>query len=233
MDYEAVRKAALARLGEFTDRTPSGRAVPYRRIAVREAELFAIAAKENQEYAGVSAIGAIDEDGAADIRGIAAPLPVPELLTKIIVATLTDDADPEELSFAVGDEVTIVSIADRDGVAPRATLRDGVLRGVDEDFAFVEEVEVFYPYRPDPAAADEDGTRAVQLVDPYDELLVIDLAREYIRKAMTLDKTTRGEVVALLDAEEARMVPNFLAHVRTFAPVQGRFARESQSRRNT
>lgn len=221
MLFEDVRQAALARLGEFTDKFPHGTQVPYRRIGVRQQELYAIAAHENPEYAGECAVGDV-VSGAINFATMSPPVKDPERITRVEINTL--GASPPA-SYAVGMEITVVPIADPDGIAPRATLRNGVLKGVAGELDQVTKVEVFYPYRPEPTAANETGAREVEIADPYSELLVIDLARDYVRKALQLGATDRTAIIGLLNEEEAPLVASWLAHVREYAPIVGRFAR--------
>lgn len=217
--FEDIRQAALGRLGEFADRWPSGRQVPYRRIGLRQQQLFADAADQNPEYSGVCAIGTVDS-GAVDLASMEPPVAAPERITKITVASLTGQA-----VYAVGTEITVVSIADPDGVAPRAFIRNKRLYGFNGELDHVASIEMYYPYRPEPAASTEPGTREVEVPDPYSELLVVDLAADYARKATAIEKSTRGEIVALFKEEEAELYASYLRHVREFAPIQSRFAR--------
>lgn len=220
MLFEDVRQAALARLGEFTDKFPHGTQVPYRRIGVRQQQLYALAAHENPEYAGECATAAVTA-GAVDFADIDTPVSTPERVTRIDIKTL--GGDPPE-GYEVGQEVTIVPLADPDGEAPRATLRNGVLRGVDGELDEVAEVSVYYPYRPEATAATEDGTRDVEIPDPYSELLVIDLARDYVRKALHLG-ATRAEIIGAIEDEEKSLIEAWAMHAREYAPIVARFAK--------
>lgn len=220
MLFEDVRQAALARLGEFTDKFPHGTQVPYRRIGVRQQELFSIAANENPEYAGMCATGDV-VTGSINFSSMVPPVSTPERITRIEINAL---AGGYAGALVVGNEITVVPIADPDGIAPRATLRNGVLKGVAGELNDVTKVEVFYPYRPEPAAAGETGTRQVEVPDPYSELLVIDVARDYVRKALQLGEA-RGEILGLLTEEEEPLLAGWVAHVREYAPIVARFAK--------
>lgn len=217
MLFEDVRQAALARLGEFTDKFPNGTQVPYRRIGVRQQELYAMAAHENPEYAGTCAEGDVT-NGAVSFATMSPPVLTPERITRIEVSEVTGAA------YQLGTEITVVPIADQDGIAPRATLRNGLLKGVAGELDDVTKVNVFYPYRPEPTAATETGTREVEIPDPYSELLVIDLAREYVRKALHLG-ATRAEIIGAIEDEEKPLLGAWAAHVREYAPIVARFAR--------
>lgn len=214
--FEDIRQAALGRVGEFSDSWPSGVQVPYRRIGVRQQQLFADAANENPEYSGVCAIGTVD-NGAVDLTSMSPPVAAPERITKIVIASLAGPSD-----FAVGDEVTIIPIADPDGVPPRAYLRNKTLYGYKNDLSTVATVEMFYPYRPEATDAAEDGTREIEIVDPHSELLVVDLAQDYIRKSLALGDT-KADILAIFATEESSLFARYIAHVREYAPIQTRF----------
>lgn len=224
--FDEIRLAALARLSEFTDKYPRGRQSLYRRIGVRQQQLAAAATRENPEYFGTSAIGAV-EDGACDFADIDTPVDTPERITKITVRTLNDALDDDEiaaLGFAVGDEVTIVPIADPDGVKPRATLRDNVLRGVAGELDDVTEIDVHYPRRPEATEVDEDGTRSVDIADPYSELLVIDLM-EFAAGLVADGAAIAAKVVASTAKEKSELEAGFTSHARGYSPMVSRFAR--------
>lgn len=217
--FEEIRQATLIRLGEFSDKWPDGRQGPYRRIGVRQQQLFADAADQNPEYAGVCAIGTVDA-GAVDLASMEPPVSAPERITKIVVKTLTG-----QTVYPIGTEITVVPIADPDGVAPRAYIRNKKLYGVNGELDRVASIEMFYPYRPEPTSATESGTREVEVPDPYSELLVVDLAQDYARKAISITKESRAEIVAYFASEEGQLTAMYLRHVREFAPIQSRFGR--------
>ena len=217
MTFEDVRQAALARLMEYGDRWPHGRSAPYRRIGVRQQQLYAMAARANPEYAGVCAVGGL-VNGVANFAAMEPPVLRPEAIT------LVEIHDPGESDYEVGQRITIVTADDPDGLAPRAFLRHRVLVGVGNELAGVATIKVWYPYIPEPASADEDGSREVEIPDPYSELLVIDLARDYARKTIALEPDIRAAIVRMQDEEEAPMLAEWLAHVRGYAPIEARFA---------
>lgn len=218
MTFEDVRRAALARLMEYGDRWPHGRSVAYRRIGVRQQQLYALAARANPEYAGVCAIGTL-VDGAANFAAMEPPVLRPEAIT------LVEIHDPGESDYEVGQRITIVTADDPDGVPPRALLRHRVLFGVGSDLDGVAKVKVWYPYIPEPTAPDEDGTREVEIPDPHSELLVVDLARDFARKTISIEPETRAAIVAALNDEEAPMLAEWIAHVQGYAPIEARFVR--------
>lgn len=218
MTFEQVRTAALSRLMEFTDRFPSGVQVPYRRIGVRQQWLYALAARVNPDYATEAAEATLSADPVGvDLDLIADPIETPENLTRIEIK------DAGTSSYSTGDKVTVVPVADQDGLAPRVTIRNRAIYAVGTDLDDVTSLLIYYPYRPEPTDSDEDGTRTVEITQPYEELLVIDLAREYIRKSLSMEPDQRGAVVGMFDEEEAPLLEAWLEHVRTYAPTEGRF----------
>lgn len=218
MTFEDVRRAALARLMEYSDRWPQGRSVAYRRIGVRQQQLYTMAARTNPEYAGVCATGTL-VDGAADFGSMQPPVLRPEAIT------LVEIHDPGESEYEAGQRVTIVPADDPDGVPPRARLRHRVLEGVGDDLVGVAKIKVWYPYIPEPTDPEEDGTREVELPDPHSELLVVDLARDYARKTLSLEPDVRTAIVRMCTEEEAPMLEEWFAHVRDYAPLETRFVR--------
>lgn len=218
MTFEDVRQAALARLMEYGDRWPHGRSAPYRRIGVRQQQLYAMAARANPEYAGVCAIGGL-VNGVANFAAMEPPVLRPEAIT------LVEIHDPGESDYEVGQRITIVTADDPDGLAPRAFLRHRVLVGVANELAGVATIKVWYPYIPEPASPDEDGSREVEIPDPYSELLVVDLARDYARKTIALEPDIRAAIIRMQDEEEGPLLAEWIAHVRGYAPLETRFAR--------
>lgn len=217
--FEEIRQASLARIGEFTDKYPTGTQVPFRRIGVRQQQLYAMAAHENPEYTGQCAIGTVDS-GAVDLTSMSPPVATPERISLIKIYELNDAERPP---YSAGDEITVVSVADQDGNAPRALLRHKRLYGINGELDGVATIEIFFPYRPEPTDADEDGTREVEIADPHSELLVVDLTKLYARLAMTREE--RAPLMADLKEEEDEMIAAWLAHVREYAPIQSRFTK--------
>lgn len=221
MTVDQVAVAALARAMEHSRQIPTTRSVIYRRIGQRQQDLFAMAARVNPDYYGVCAIASLrDADdewvGASDISAIGGDVPPVEQLARIEVQ------DPGTSEYAVGQEVYVVPLSDP-GVAfaPRVTVRNRVIRQVGTDLAGVEKLEVFYSRSPTPiTGADED--RELELAPQFQELLVVDAARDLFRRSTLLPN--RPALVALMDAEEKPMLADYMEHVRRFAgPLVSRF----------
>jgi hypothetical protein len=215
---EEIAIEALARAAEFGAEVPATRSLMYRRIGVRQAALFAEAGRVNQDYYGVCAIATLD-NGAADLADIADPIPPLEAVTRVEVF------DAGTSGIAAGTEINLVTLNDQDAAtAPRMTLRNNVLRAVGADLDDVVSVEVYYSRSAKRLGATDANTN-VELQAPWDELLVVDLTRYLLRKAISIKPDVRAAALELLDGEEAEMMAGFIRHVAEYAPYQTRFGR--------
>lgn len=224
---EELVEQALARAMEFGQDFPATRSLLYRRIGVRQQQLFAVAARTNPEFFGDSAIGTPDANGAIDM-GLMGDPDAADPVEAVEVISRIEIEDPGTSGLTAGDEVNIVSLTDRDAAAypPRVTVRGNIIRQVGTDLANVTSIRVYYsvrPFRIDP----DDGGVVVRLSEPFHDLLVVDLARWMLRKAATVPKEVREVALAALEAEETEGLANFLAQVEqyTSASERGRFGR--------
>lgn len=220
LTVEDVVVQALARASEVAEigPQPMARTVMYRRVGVAQQRLFLLAARANLEYFGVCATAVLDASGQADLADIATPVPTPELIQRIAID------DPGTSAYAAGTQVHLVSVADPDVAnAPRMTLRDHVLRAVGDDLAQVTSVVVYYSRLPAAFGAG-DGPKVVEVPEPFDELLVLDLTRWLLARS-PLTNPARDTALASVEAEAAQLLDDFLAHVGRFGPVEARFAR--------
>lgn len=217
MTVEDVVQAALARAMEFSDSVPSTRSVMYRRVGVRQQQIVAKAAAQNAEYFGVCAVGDLVA-GAVDLRAMTPP--------SVARAERIDKVEIENAGtsvYAAGTEIHVVALLDpAAALAPRATLRNGVLRQVGSDLAGVVSAKVHYAYQP-AAVLPTDEARSVEIPEPYSELLVLDLAKELLKKTLELETATKAAALEVLGAEEAEMLADFSAHVGGYAPLTTRF----------
>jgi hypothetical protein len=227
--YEQIAVGALTRALDFGGTVPSTRSLLYRRASVRQQELFSWVAEQNADYYGAEAIGVLDA-GAIDFllmvdEGVREAVSV----GKVFVESMTAPVPPADYPYAVGDEITVIPDSDDPTayIPPRATVRGHILRGIGSDLDEVEEIRVHYSYRPLPIAEAEDGTTEVEIEQPFDELLVVDLARSMARKMIDLDPARKIAIVETLTAEEASLLESLGAHVRQF--TAGRTARHAQS----
>lgn len=210
---EDLAVAALARCAEAGGEVPSTRSVLYRRLAVRQQELYAFVAGRNPDYSGRSAAVAL----TAGVGDLSLVTPAVERVTHIQI--LNAGTSP----YAVGLRVNPIAIEDpRAALAPRVLIRDNELIGYNSELDLVTSVTVYYARR---SASTLLAATTIDLPDQFQELLVIDLARHIIRKMTTIDGQPRAGWLQFLDEEEKELMGQFEAHVAAFnAPMQSRFA---------
>lgn len=215
--YDDIRVAALARSMDWGVTIPGNKSVMWGRIGGRQQELFAFAAGVDPEYYEVQAIGTLD-NGAVDIA-----LMLTDAVLECVKATRakveTLIADPSDEAPAVGDEINLIPASDDPGayLFPRATIKNKILAQVATDLVDVESIRLFYSYRPNAAAADEDGSTELALESPFDALLEADLARDLARKTVGMDGAVKAAIILGLDEEEKEMMAAFAEHIRTFS----------------
>lgn len=213
---EQVTVQALARASEVSNTIPATRSLCYRRIGVRQQLLLEGAAKANPEFYGASATAPLTA-GVADLADIVDPVPVPAMIQTVQVA------NPGTSGLLAGATVNIVPADDiESAIRPRATFRDRVLRGVGVELALVTSVAIYYARRA-PVYGATDKDTVVELASPYDELLVIDLARWLLAKSPGAAKPEAVAAVTAMSAEEAALATAFSDYVRDYAPMQARF----------
>lgn len=208
---------------DYTDDYPTTKSVMYRRIHHRQRTLFTLAGTWNREFYGVCTTATLSA-GAVDLRdmeGVADVYPV-ESLERVIIQ------DPGESSYVAGKEVNVVPVDDTEAhFAPRMTLRSGVLEQVGTDLAGVTSVKLFYSRRPyaitTSGLINGSADQHVDLADPYDWLLVLDLAKDLIRRTISIEKDARDAVIALIAKDEAELMASYESHVRSYA-----YAREDR-----
>jgi len=192
----------------------------YRRLSVRQQQLFARAAAINPEYYGVCAVAPLS-NGAVDLKDLGDPVYRADSLSRIEIA------DKGTSGYANGDEVHVVALTDPDAaLPPRVTVRNGVVAQVGTDLNGVVSLRVFYSRLP-LSIGPNDGSKELELLDPFQELLVVDLARYLVEHTLGLDATLRGQALPLLEAEEKDLLALFDAHVKAYtaAAETGRFGR--------
>lgn len=213
MNAEDVVRSAMARCGEFGVTHEPVRAVCYRRIGLRQQQIFSKAAEVDAEFFGACLQAGLDPNGAVDLRD-AVP---PSVYAVERVERVTVD-DPGTSAWTPGTRIHLVPVNDADDAAfpPRMTLRDGVLRQVGADLSNVVSVEVHYARLSAPLGA-TDGETDIELPEPWAELLVLHLSIDLIRKALDLDAAARTAAIDLLAAEEAELAADFTAHVTAYS----------------
>jgi hypothetical protein len=229
---EELTVQALARCAEYSNSYPTTRSVLYRRLGVRQQQLFSAAARANPEYFGATADGTLDGNGEIALATTGDPRatnPVPnmELISRVEVLASSGEDAP-----AVGSEINVVAVTDAEAAAlpPRLTIRGGTFAPVGNDLAQVTQIRVFYSRRPFRLDYEDEATE-VELPEPFHDLLILDLARFTLRKMASLTQEVRQVALAALDAEEQEGMANFIATVQAFtsAVETGRFGRTQGS----
>ncbi len=213
MTYEEVVENALARTLEWDGEFPSTRLPMYRRIGVRQQQLFSMASKVNPDYYGSEAAAALDSEYRLDLKDLdgLATLDQAAGVQRVIIL------DPGASIYVAGDEVNIVSIDDIDAdLPPRVTIRDQIVKGVGTDLINVVSLCVKYPRYADMPLNTEDGTTDIQLQEPYQELLVIDLTKDLVRKTLSLEVGVKAAIGETLKEEETELLTVYMADVAAF-----------------
>ncbi len=209
---EDLAVIGLSRALDFSQEVPSTRSLLWRRLLVRQQQLFAMAGKLNPDYFGALVEGTLDANFRVNLRDLVnhASLDPASTVQRVEIKNIGTS------SFVTGDRVAVVSIDDVDAEEiPRMTLRDFVLKGVGTDLNLVTSVCVAYSRIPD-VVATPDGTEIPSLPDQYQELLVVDLARDLLRKTLSLGAEARAAGIATLSEEEGPLLADYQAEVAVF-----------------
>lgn len=209
MTVEEAVVQALARVSEFGDGVPATRSLCYHRIGVRQQQIFAAVAAIDPDYFGVCASAALT-DGMANLEDMVDSVPAADSITRIEIA------DPGTSSYAPGTRIRLVRLDEEHTAAPpRVRIRNHVIEQIGTDLAGVEKIMVYYPRRPQPIGP-ADGEKDLELPDPFQDLLVVDLAKYLIAKAVSMEAERRIEALRALSAEEEQLLAGLEAHVRGF-----------------
>jgi len=214
MTYEEVIENALARTLDWDGEFPSTRLPMYRRVGVRQQQLFSMASKINPDYYGTEAGADLDSEYRLDLKDLdgAANLDQACGVQRVVIL------DPGTSTYVADDEVNIVSIDDIDAdLPPRVTIRDQIVKGVGTDLALVTSLCVKYPRYADMPANTEDGTTDIELQQPYQELLVIDLTKDLVRKCLSMETEVKAATQTILNEEEQELLVIYMADVKAFA----------------
>ena len=218
MIVEDIAVMALGRAIEFSSKVPSARSVMYRRIGVRQQQLFIRANKINPDWAGVMATAPITLWAGTgvlglDLRDLIAPNEAADLVTRIEIA------DKGTSTYVNGQEVNIISLADPDCEdAPRVFIRNKVILAYNNELDLITSLNVYYsriPAKIEPT----DGDYDVEIDEPHVELLVVDLTKHLLMKTIALNAGERTAAITALDAEEAPLLTAFDAHVARYSDV--------------
>ncbi len=213
--YSDILDGALARALDWSTRQPTSKSVLWRRISIRQQELFALAGQVNPEYFHAKAVGTLDGTAIDLMLMEADGVKVPVLVTAALIETM---AVVVPLPYAVGDKINIIAEQDDPDayLAPRARIRGHVLEAVGEDLDDVTHIRLLYAYRSATAAVDEDGTSTLELDAPFDELLVVDLARHLARLSLELEPDKKAAIIAAYGEEEKELLGQFADHLENF-----------------
>lgn len=222
-----IAQAGLARALDFRIEAPATESLLYRRMSIRQQEIFAFAAQVNPEYYTIEALGQLDAGGID--MGLMLGDDVKEAVAVVSIIVETLIGSPSEDAPALGDTIHMVPASDdpRAYLAPRVRVRNKIIQQIDTDLVDVESIRMAYAYRPDPLAENETGTTEVELEAPFDELLVVDLARWLARKSLSLEPATKTAIIESLSAEEKDLIGQFEAHLRRF--LTGRESRQGHT----
>lgn len=167
--------AAAARCGEFGVKVPGTRTTAYARINARQQQLFARVARLEPELFGRTQVCVLTA-GSYDLSLLD---PLSERITHVEVM------DVGTSNYAVGTPVRIVPVHQQDAeLPPRATIRDAVLTQVGTDLDLVVSIRIHYSRRP---TVVNTGDTLLEFIEQFEELLVIDLAKMMVRKAIAID----------------------------------------------
>lgn len=218
MTFQEIVDNAKSRGLDFSVTYPTTERVLFRRIEIRQQELFSAATRVNPDYFGKSATGTLDANGFVDLKDQQASVDVDPAAN--ITRVEVDDAGTHP-TLVTGDEINIVSISDVEAdLPPRMTLRNFVLRQVGTDLAGVVSVCAFYGYRPENKATPLDGTEEAELPAVYQELLVMDLTQWMVQQTLEMDAGRKTAALEVLGVDEGQMMDAFLQEVADFAGAQ-------------
>lgn len=219
MTYDEIVDAALARAMDFGNDFPTTRRVQYRRIEIRQSEIFSGAARVNPDYFGVNVVGVLDGDGLVDLADLDVETAVADPTSSITRVEIRDPGAHPTLEC--GKEVSLVTPNDREAaLAPRMTLRNFTLKPIPGDMDGVVSVCVYYSYRPKPHTAPMDGTEEAELPSFYQELLVLDLTKWLLKMSISMATETKAAALGVLSDEEKGMLTTFMAEVADYAGAQ-------------
>ena len=217
MTYDEIIDEALARVRD------AGRNIPrrtlLRHIGQYQASLFQRAATWNPEYYGICVIADI-AGGALDLNALTPPLNQAAGIQLIEVVASTG-AGP-----APGTRISVVPIEDtKSGLAPRATLRDNVLRQVGTELDLVTQIEIHYARLPNPVPP-TGGAVEAELREPYQELLVLDCAVFIANQLAAEGRAVPAALVEQVQGELTVLMVSYEAQVRGYVTdVEDRFRR--------
>lgn len=209
MTPEDICVAAMGICSDYTDSYPTTRAIMYQRISSRQRELFAHIATIDPEFYGEEIIAEMSSPGALNVGALEQSgdvYPV-ERIEEVRISDAGSSSDRE-----TGERITLVRVADADAYfPPRATYRSGVLRQVGNDLDGVASLLIYYSRRP--RTIGPDGRGEIELLEPFQYLLVYDLAKDLVRRTVGIEGKVKAAVVEMVGAAETELMTALGEHI--------------------
>lgn len=207
MTPEDVVIAALGMCADFGANVPTTRSVMYQRISMRQRELVAHVATLDPEFYGAEIVAEV-QDGAVNVGALEQSgdvYPV-ERIEEVRIE------NPGTSLYDEGQRVTLVRVGDFEAaLPPRATYRSGVLRQVGDELDGVESLLIYYSRRP--RTIGPDGSGEIEFLEPFQGLLVYDLAKDLIRRTTGIEGAARQAAFQVLDAAEKELLASLAEHI--------------------
>lgn len=220
MTFEEIVDAGRARALDFGVDWPSTARVLYRRIQIRQQELFSGANRVNPDYFGINVQGILSATFDVDLKVLEDPVASPTLDPTAAI-TRVEILDPGTSDYAQCDDVSIITPNDPDAAcAPRMTLRNFILHGYKTDMAGVVSVCIYYGYRPQSLAEPILDSAVAELPEVYQELLVIDVCRFLLKMSIEMNPESKAAALAVLGEEITEMQQTFFSEVADYAGAQ-------------
>jgi hypothetical protein len=215
---EAI-EAALSRCVEYSLRVPNTSPTYIRRLNAKLAQVYAQMADWNRDYIGKDEAIALVA-GSCDTADLATrPLRITDVKVEAVGTS----------TYAAGTTVNLVPIDDPHEVAPRALLRDGVIAGYAGELDLVASVRIYYARRPTEIIAIAND---IDLLDPFTEICVLDLASHMTAKTIDIDAKAKEAILAVFGEEMGGHMGDLQTHVRNYNYAEvGRFGTASTDRR--
>jgi hypothetical protein len=207
MTPEQICVAAMGICSDYTDNYPTTRAIMYQRISSRQRELFAHVAILDPEFYGAEIVAEVT-DGALNVAALEQSgdvYPV-ERVEEVQVE------DPGTSGLDAGTRVGLVLVTDPEAaLPPRATYRSGVIRQVGTELQGVASLLLYYSRRP--RTIGPDGSGVIELLEPFQFLLVYDLAKDLIRRTIGIEGEKKAAAFQLLDSAEKELLEALGEHI--------------------
>ncbi len=205
MTADDVIDAALARCTDLGAAIPSTRSVYYRRIGIRQGQIFSFIATAHPDYLGRTAIVALT-NGSYNLAGLS---PKAERIVEIRVS------NPGSSGLLARERVNMVLIDDVDAqLPPRVVVRDQIISGVESDLSGVVSLTLHYSRQPTVTTILPETE--MELPNQFQDLLVLDIAKQGIRQILDVEPQRRDGWLDLLSSEETSLLATLNDHVRHF-----------------